>query len=224
MRLLPWALVVPLVPFVLGACAAPVAGSALRAPDQPAGAWSEGGGWRRPRPAAQWFGGATVGASFLHDDGGAPADNVDNRDLGWSVFGGYQDHPHFALVGGYADLGKLEASGPAGGGFQDEVSYDALVLLGMGLVPVHPRVQLFAAGGVAYWDQEVELVNGANVLIADEHGVSPALGIGLNVYVDPARRYALHVSYLRFFELGDAAKTGRDNDVDYVGVGVLVYR
>jgi hypothetical protein len=180
------------------------------------------------RPAAaqsgtnlQFFLGVDAAAALFGDYEASPGDDVDDADFSWMVFGGVR----YGYVGasfGYTDLGELEASGPSNGGFTDEIDYDGYTLVAHGFLPLGDRFVLTAEGGALFWDQKVRYVDSLGRFRANETGVSGVAGVGAGFLLVPEMGISLTFRYTHYFEVGDAAETGHDSDIDRIGVGVAV--
>src|SRR4249919_2153962 len=88
-----------------------------------------------------FYAGAGVGQSFV--DEGA----YDDEDTAFSVFGGYQFNRYFALEGGYANLGKIEAK-PVG----RDLETDSVFLTAVGIVPITDKFSVYGKAGFHRWN------------------------------------------------------------------------
>lgn len=97
--------------------------------------------------AADWYVGASVGASdFKEDIGAVPAGvTVDTRDTGFKLLLGASLTPNFAVEGGYVDVGKLKVSG---GGLSAGIKANGYFVDLLGRMPVSTDVALLARIGV----------------------------------------------------------------------------
>lgn len=170
-----------------------------------------------------YLGGASIGATEIHDYEASEGDRVDGSDTGWAVWGGYQASPFWGGLLGYVDFGTLHAEGPGGGGFTDAIDYSGFAALAMGVLPVHERTAVVGLTGAFFWNQKVDYDDASGPFDADESGVSPALGSGLNYYLDDLQRYGVNVTWLHVFEAGDFDKTDHDSDLDFFSLGVTVH-
>lgn len=170
-----------------------------------------------------YVGGVSLGTTRLHDYEADPGDRVDDSDTGWAVWGGYQASPFWGAVAGYVDFGQLYAEGPGGGGFTDTIDYSGFALLAMGVLPVAQRTALIGLTGTFIWNQKVDYDDASGPFDADEWGVSPAIGSGLNYYLDDLQKYGFNVTWLHVFEAGDFNATGHDSDLDFFGLGFTMH-
>lgn len=116
--------------------------------------------------------GAGAGVANFEDD-------VEFRDLGdvdldddstaYKLFGGYRATPNFGVEGGYRNFGEGDA-GPF------TVETDGLDVAGVGFLPLGP-VDLFAKGGVIFWDTNA----GGGLPDADGEDLMYGVGGQLNV-------------------------------------------
>lgn len=91
--------------------------------------------------------------------------DLDDDDTMFKLFGGYRFHPNFAVEGGYRDFGEV-GDGP----FSVETTgWDVSAL---GIAPIGP-VELFAKGGVIFWDTD------GNGGIPDESSEDLLYGVGV---------------------------------------------
>jgi hypothetical protein len=180
------------------------------------------------RPAAaqsatpvQFFLGGDLAAALFGDYEESPGDDVDDADLSWIVFGGVR----YGYVGasfGYTDFGELKASGPANGGFVDEIDYDGYTLVAHGFLPLGDRFILTAEGGALFWDQSVRYVDALGKFRAKETGTSGLVGVGAGYQIVPEMGISLTFRYTHYFSVGSQSETGHDSDIDRIGVGVAV--
>jgi hypothetical protein len=112
--------------------------------------------------------GAGVGSASFKDD--FDIDDLDEDDVGYKLFAGFRATPNIAVEGGYRDFGKAETGD---GAARIEVKSTGWDAYGMLLAPIG-IVDLFAKGGVIFWDTEAD-AGGINL---DEDGNSFAWGLG----------------------------------------------
>ncbi|MGQ0800704.1 MAG: outer membrane beta-barrel protein [Pseudomarimonas sp.] len=111
----------------------------------------------------------------------------DDEDFTLSVFGGYQFNRHFAVEGGYIDLGEIEPE--AGGAALDA---DSLQLAAVGFVPITEAFSLYGKAGLHRWDADtgLALING------EDSGTDPTYGFGAQYRF--SERFALRADVSRF--------------------------
>jgi OmpA-OmpF porin, OOP family len=135
-----------------------------------------------------FYAGAGVGQSFV-DEG-----VFDDEDTAFSVFGGYQFNPYFGLEAGYADFGKIEATG-VGAALEADTAY----LTAVGSLPITDNFSAYAKAGFHSWNLDSELPG--LVSNSDESGTDPTYGLGVQYrFTD---HVALRGEYSRF-EVEDA--------------------
>ncbi|MEE4300320.1 MAG: hypothetical protein V2J24_12835, partial [Pseudomonadales bacterium] len=142
----------------------------------------------------------------------------------------------FAVSGGYADLGELNARGEGQtidleasadedvfGEFTDTIEAKGWVAWGHGLLPfAGGQAQAYVSIGLFRWDQDVSFEDEFGPFNASASGTDPAFGIGLNWFVGPSRNVSLQAGWHRFLNVGDLGKTGHENDIDFFS-GSFVY-
>lgn len=171
-----------------------------------------------------WFGGLAAGRTdFSGYELEAQATELDDTDLGWMAFAGYQVHPFLALAGGWVDLGSLQASGPAFGGFRDEIAADGVALMSIGVLPVRDNVAAYAIAGAFRWDQSVDYVDPGETYSGSSSGTSPMFGLGFNWYPDALEKFGINLAVLHFPKVGDLDVTGHEDDVTMVTLGALLH-
>lgn len=150
---------------------------------------------------------------------------VDETDIGFKIYGGYQFNRNFALEGGYTDLGKatshtIVTSGGSGTGDAEWKAY-SIDLSALGMLPVGNQISLFGRAGLSFWNLDFRFtaVGPGGIGIASEStsGVSPLLGIGAIFKFTP--QLALRAEFERHFSVGDNNTTGK-SDIDLVSLGL----
>lgn len=112
--------------------------------------------------------GAGVGSASFKDD--LEIDDIDEDDVGYKLFAGYQPAPYVALEGGYRDFGKAEAGEGAG---RIKIKTNGWDVYGMVLAPLG-IVDLFVKGGAIFWDSDADV---GGIDLSDD-GTSLAWGLG----------------------------------------------
>ena len=166
-------------------------------------------------------GGVSLGAAHFGDYESSAGDSVDNEDFGFSVWSGYRFTPHVAATIGYIDFGELHATGPASGGFTDDIAYTGIPIFLHGVAGIAPRTAGFASVGALFWWQDVDYLDGFGPFVADENGVSPAIALGVNHFLTPAKTVGVHLEVSHYFEVGDFDATGHDSDITFATIGLL---
>jgi hypothetical protein len=161
------------------------------------------------------FVGFSAGSALWHHDfpfGGYG--ELDDEDLGWKLFAGYQLTRHFALGGEWVDFGQLgdERLGAEASGSH---------LVATGLFPVAERHVLWAQLGLFAWNEEYRTSTPQRRFRFDRSGTSASLGIGYTGYV-VGRRLGLRVEWVRFFSMGTQEHEFYEpTDRDLVSLGVI---
>lgn len=125
--------------------------------------------------------GAGVSQSRIDGIGeGFGADDLDDfrlRDTAWKIIAGFRPLDFFAVEVNYMDLGNERAT--IADAFDIEAEATAWSGYAVGLIPL-PFVDLFAKGGVAYWEAEAG-VRGVEDLTLRETGATFAWALGAQV-------------------------------------------
>lgn len=183
-----------------------------------------------------WYGGFGVGqslstiederiASSLTAQGFAQTQIAkDTRDLGFKVFGGYQFSRHFALEGGYFDLGEygFTAQTQPPGSLSGQAQFKGVNLDAIGILPLTEKFKAFGRAGVHYTEAKTDFQGTGAVRIRDpersEKGANYKVGVGLEYAL--TRQLGLRAELERH-RVDDAI--GNTGDVDLASLG-LVYR
>src|SRR5690606_29109599 len=146
--------------------------------------------------------------------------DLDHKDTGWRAFGGRRFGRNFALGVGYADLGRIEASGtvPAPVDFVDRVEGSGLEVAATGIWPIKPRIELYGTVSYLSWDQEVRTTVTGQPLRFDASGGAAGVGGGLNFWW--RENLALTADARRYGKIGDRAETGREQRRALLAVGI----
>ena len=76
--------------------------------------------------------------------------DFDDEDTALSLFGGYQFNRHFAIEGGYIDLGEIE---PVSVGASLEAS--TVHVTAVGTIPMNDSFAVYGKAGLHRWDADV---------------------------------------------------------------------
>jgi OOP family OmpA-OmpF porin len=183
-----------------------------------------------------WYGGLNAGrarasiddqriSSGLLGSGFATTSIVDdNRANAFKVFGGYQFNRHFALEGGYFDLGRFgyHATTVPAGTLDGNIRLKGLNLDAVGILPITGKLSAFGRVGVNY-AQARDHFSGSgavNVLTPAPEKRDTNIKFGLGLQYAFTEALDLRVEAERY-RINDAI--GNRGDVDMVSVG-LVYR
>ena len=172
--------------------------------------------------AQGWLAGATAGIAKQYDYsvGGSISDS-DDSDIAYRAFGGYLFTPTFGAILSWVDLGSAEYSGPAFGGFTDELEADGidLSILGGWAPGSQSTFRLFGTAGAFFWSQDVHYVDPSGVYDYDDKGTSLSLSAGFELGLGSATHWGLHVEWARFFDVGDEDNSGHEYDRDMISLG-----
>jgi OOP family OmpA-OmpF porin len=161
--------------------------------------------------------------------------SFDTKDSGYGFFGGYRLFDHFAIEGGYIDLGKFSYRDRSNGFDEiDEVdvsleqtltfSTGGIMLSGLGIWPLTYRSELFVRGGVIFSSSELTThvisSNGFDdgTSLASESDTDFLVGIGGGMTF--AEIYTLRLEYSRILDAGD--EFIGEGDADMVSLGIVV--
>jgi OOP family OmpA-OmpF porin len=183
-----------------------------------------------------WYGGANIGQSQATIDdaritrgllaNGLTAGGINdiNRDLGFKIFGGYQYNKHFAVEGGYFDLGQFgfTTSTTPVGTLSGEIKLKGINLDAVGILPITEKFSVFGRIGVTHTQANDTFVGtgAVNVLNPTPSSRDTNLKVGLGLQYALTDALTLRTEIERY-RIDDAV--GNKGDVDLVSVG-LVYR
>jgi OOP family OmpA-OmpF porin len=171
-----------------------------------------------------WYLGANIGRSnFKHDSGaidnaladqgfaGAASSISDHRHTGYKLYLGYQFDRHFALEGGYVDLGKLKFdSTTLGGSLSGNIkTKDGLFLDAVGIAPLNDRFNVF--GKVGVYDLKTQLTASGTAGSVDTSSRKAGLNYGLGVGYKLTQHLGARLEWEQFHHVGSTDKTGRAN-------------
>ncbi|MDQ9169404.1 outer membrane beta-barrel protein [Oxalobacteraceae bacterium R-40] len=183
-----------------------------------------------------WYVGGNVGRSFatIDDDrintnllgAGFASTSIeeDDRSTGYKVFSGYQFNRHFAIEGGYFDLGKFgyTATTVPAGTLSGEAKIRGLNLDLIGILPMTEKLSAFGRVGVTHAQARDSFRGSGAVLVSDPNprktDTNYKFGAGLQYAV--TENFALRAEIERY-RINDAV--GNKGDIDLASIG-LVYR
>ena len=185
---------------------------------------------------AGWYMGANIGESTADIDNERITENLldsgfsrivlenDDSDTGYKLFGGYQFNRHFAIEGGYFDLGEFSYSAttaPAGT-LDGQMKLKGINVDLLGFIPFSEKFSAFGRVGVNYAEAKDRFsgTGAVNVLspYSDERDTNLKLGAGVQYAFTDA--LAMRIEGERY-RINDAV--GNTGDIDLVSIG-LVYR
>lgn len=157
--------------------------------------------------------GASVGATWYADDGKLDGYDLDDSDLGWSLFGGYRINRYIGVEGGYVNLGKYKASSSNN---NTDDSFQAFYLAAVGILPLgdHWQLRAKAGGGIMKLDQSF-----TNQDDARDEGGTYLLGVGGRWAPDFFHGVALSLNYDTYFFTVDQLNVDYDQWIGLLSLG-----
>jgi OmpA-OmpF porin, OOP family len=150
---------------------------------------------------AGWLAGGGVGTSENKDydciDCG-PIGTVDDNGAGYKLFGGFQFHRNFAVVGGFAQLADTEATGPAP--FTDLLEVNGPYVSAVGILPLGANFELFAAAGVFHWNQDVRFNGTSGSFSGTDLTFSAGAGWNFSAFGTPG--FSVQLEWQQFNDVG----------------------
>ena len=148
--------------------------------------------------------------------------SCDNKDSAFKLFGGYQFNPHFAVEGGYADLGKVKGSGVTSGVNLDaSTKLSAWDVAAVGSWPFASQFSVFGKLGAYYGTVDstgtASGAGGSASAAAKDSNVGFTYGLGARY--DFTRNLAARAEWQRYNKMG-GDNTGK-SDVDVLGLSLL---
>ena len=183
-----------------------------------------------------WYGGLNLGATSAKIDdgriaagllgGGLVTTSISNndRDEGYKVFGGYQFNRHFAIEGGYFDLGKFgfTANTLPLGALNGNIKVKGVNLDAVGILPFTEKFSAFGRVGVNRAEARDSFSGSGLVSVINpnprKRDTNAKYGAGLQYAFND--RLSVRAEGERY-RINDAV--GNKGDIDLISVG-LVYR
>lgn len=154
-------------------------------------------------------------------DGITATTSIDDSDMGWKLFGGYQVNPNFALELGYVDLGEISmdvtVTAPVAGTASAGIEIDGFALSGLGILPIGDRFGVFGRVGLYAWDGNADMdvtISGVGTVSLSEDADGTDIFFGLGAKYDFTDNLGARVEWERYDIDGD--------DVDLIS-GSLVF-
>lgn len=124
--------------------------------------------------------------STLATAGITATSDVDDNDLGWKLFAGYNFNQYFGVELGYVDLGEAEAdvtiTAPTAVTANIDAEADGFTFAGIARYPVNEKFDVFGKVGAFVWDVEgtASVTSGATTaaLNAEDDGTDIMFGFG----------------------------------------------
>lgn len=150
--------------------------------------------------------------------------STDDTDIAFKIFGGYKFNRHFALEGGYFNLGRFgyaattTPTGTQTGGIKlHGLNFDAV-----GIMPISEKFSAFGRVGANYAEARDNFSNtGAVPAPADPSPSKSDLNykVGLGLQYDFTKHVGMRAEWERY-RINDAV--GNDGDIDMLSLGVVV--
>ena len=183
-----------------------------------------------------FYGGINVGQSMATIDDERITSNLlsqgftgvsiadDDRDVGFKIFGGYQINRHFAIEGGYVNLGEFgyTATTTPAGTMTGNIELQGVNLDVVGILPFTEKLSAFARAGVLYAEAKDTFTSTGLVINTNpnpsKRDTNYKFGVGLQY--DITEKLGMRLEAERY-RIDDAI--GNKGDIDLASIG-LVYR
>jgi OOP family OmpA-OmpF porin len=176
-----------------------------------------------------WYGGIGIGQARakINDDkirtqlGGTADIADDDTDIGYRLFGGKKFNKHFAVEGGYFNLGKFGFTAVAPtGSLVGSAKFQGLNLDAVGILPLTEKFSLLGRLGLTYTEAKDTFQTTGTVTVAN---ASPSKSeanykMGFGVQYDLTRALGLRGEWERY-RVNDAI--GNKGDIDMLIVGLI---
>jgi OOP family OmpA-OmpF porin len=176
-----------------------------------------------------WYGGLSIGPTRakINDDrirsGLSGVTSIDDKEngFGFKLFGGYKVNKHFAVEGGYFNLGKFGYTANTAAGSQTgSAKFQGLNLDGVGILPIAPKLSALGRVGLTY-TQGKDTFGGVGVSGDSNPKKSEAnLKLGLGVQYDLTDSLGLRGEVERY-RINDAI--GNKGSAHMFSVGLVYY-
>lgn len=180
-----------------------------------------------------WYGGINLGRTDADIDNERIGRNLlgngftavqiveDERDVGFKLFGGYQFNRHFAMEGGYFDLGQFSyrANTVPVGTLNGDIRLKGVNLDMVGILPLSDKIALLGRVGLAYTEAK-DNFNGSGLVRVlnanpEKREANYKMGLGLQYKISEALRLRLEAERYR---VNDAV--GNKGDIDLISIGL----
>jgi len=160
-----------------------------------------------------FYAGASFGNSSVDACGVVPPGlSCDDKDSTIKFFGGYQMSRNFAVEIGYADLGKITASGPGGSLALESTAWEVTAV---GILPLEKSFSLF--GKIGLFSATTELTSTVGISGDD---TATGLTFGIGARYDFTKSLGVRAEWQRYADVG--GDNVGEGDVDTLTVGVVV--
>lgn len=147
--------------------------------------------------------------------------SVDNTDLGWKLFGGYQLNQYFGVEVSYVNMGEFTTdatySTPVGSPVHGSAEGDGGLFSVVGTLPLGEAFAVFGKVGAFVWDVDATASNSFGTLDDNYNGTTLAYGIGANWQF--TKSVGIRGELERFKDIGP--DEGEDTDVDLYSLGAV---
>lgn len=171
------------------------------------------------------MGGSSIDQAFA-SQGITSAASINRARTGWGLDAGYRFGPHFALEGGYTELGKYgytsAATAPAVDTVNGTFKARAWWLAPVGIAPLTDQWSLFGKAGVTHVTADLSASSSTGATAPGSMSRSnTGWLLGAGATYDFTHNVYARLEWDRFARVGDANTTGR-GDINQVGIGVGV--
>mgnify|MGYP001008407447 CR=1 FL=1 len=170
-----------------------------------------------------YYVGGSVGQSKFKDIEPGVATNVDDKDTGYKIYGGYQISPYWGVEATYFDLGKATANGTILNGstvIPTNLSAKATAwgLAGVFTAPISDGFSVFGKLGLVRSELKTS-VSAIGVVGNNQKESSTGANFGFGAKYDFTSNLAIRAEWERLKKMGDDATTG-ETDIDFVSAGI----
>ena len=170
-----------------------------------------------------YYVGGSVGQSKFKDIEPGVATNVDDKDTGYKIYGGYQISPYWGVEATYFDLGKATANGTILNGSTVvpanlSAKASAWGLAGVFTAPITYGFSVFGKLGLVRSELKTS-VSAIGVVGNNQKESSTGANFGFGAKYDFTSNLAIRAEWERLKKMGDDATTG-ETDIDFVSTGI----
>lgn len=166
-----------------------------------------------------FYGGLGIGRASTDTPSAGFVGAKDEHSTAWKLFGGYQLNQHFALEGGYVDLGKASVHGGPPGippfGTLDSQAWQGSVV---GSLPINQQFALTGKLGIARTNTDVFSNIGGTPFAATDKNTAATYGLGARY--DLTKTVALRGEWERF-RIGTTGLGGK-SDVNMFSLNAIM--
>lgn len=153
--------------------------------------------------------------SILTGNGLTGTVDVDDEDLGWKFFGGYNFNKYFGAEIGYMNLGSVDAAfnvtAPVAATGSADIDVDGFMAAGTLSYPINEFVDVSGKVGVYLWNADGTVKVSTVSMSADDDDSDLLFGIGGKYHY--TENITFRAEWERAFDVGDS-------DLDLFSVGV----